>query len=88
MGRRRRPALRAPHGPIRRDSRRSSIRGIPGETRDRGGEPPLQAQAPVIAHALAHHRIGFEEVADGEWSIYFGTVLLGRLDERTYTIYG
>ena len=41
-----------------------------------------------IAHALAHHRIGFDEVADGVWSIYFGTVLLGRLDERTYTIYG
>jgi putative transposase len=41
-----------------------------------------------MAHALAHHRIGFDEVADGVWSIYFGTVLLGRLDERTYTIYG
>jgi len=41
-----------------------------------------------IAHALAHHRIGFDEVAEGVWSIYFGTVLLGRLDERTYTIYG
>jgi putative transposase len=41
-----------------------------------------------IAHALAHHRIGFEEVADGVWSIYLGTVLLGRLDERTYVIHG
>jgi putative transposase len=41
-----------------------------------------------IAHALAHHRIGFDEVADGVWSIYFGPVLLGRLDERTHTIYG
>jgi putative transposase len=41
-----------------------------------------------IAHALAHHPIGFEEVADGVWSIYFGTVLLGRLDERTYVIHG
>ena len=41
-----------------------------------------------IAHALAHHRIGFDEVADGVWSIYFGTALLGRLDERTYAIYG
>jgi hypothetical protein len=40
-----------------------------------------------IAHALAHHRIGFRRGADGVWSIYFGTVLLGRLDERTYTIY-
>jgi putative transposase len=41
-----------------------------------------------IAHALAHHRIGFEEVAEGVWSIYLGTVLLGRLDERTYVIHG
>ncbi len=41
-----------------------------------------------MAHALAHHRIGFDEVADGVWSIYFGAVPLGWLDERTYTIYG
>jgi hypothetical protein len=31
---------------------------------------------------------GLEEVADGVWSIYLGTVLLGRLDERTYVIHG
>lgn len=41
-----------------------------------------------IAQALKHHAIGLEEVADGVWSIYLGTVLLGRLDERTYVIHG
>jgi len=41
-----------------------------------------------IANALKHHAIGLEEVADGVWSIYLGHVLLGRLDERTYTIHG
>jgi putative transposase len=41
-----------------------------------------------IANALKHHAIGLEEVADGVWSIYLGTVLLGRLDERTYVIHG
>jgi hypothetical protein len=38
--------------------------------------------------ACAERRISPPSVADGVWSIYFGTVLLGRLDERTYTIYG
>jgi len=33
-----------------------------------------------IANALKqHHPIGLEEVDDGIWSIYFGTVLLGRV---------
>ena len=41
-----------------------------------------------IANALKQHAIGLEEVADGVWSIYLGTVLLGRLDERTYVIHG
>jgi hypothetical protein len=40
-------------------------------------------ELPFTAHALAHHRIRFDEVADGVWSIYFGAVLLGWLDERT-----
>src|SRR5687768_8128757 len=41
-----------------------------------------------IPNALKHHAIGLEEVADGVWSIYLGTVLLGRLDERTSVIHG
>jgi putative transposase len=35
-----------------------------------------------IANPLKQHPIGFEEVADGIWSIYFCQVLLGRIDER------
>lgn len=41
-----------------------------------------------IANALKQHHIGLEEVDDGIWSIYFGRVLLARLDERDYIIRG
>jgi transposase InsO family protein len=41
-----------------------------------------------IAHALAPHTIGLEEVDDGVWSIYFCQVLIARLDERDYVIRG
>jgi putative transposase len=41
-----------------------------------------------IAHSLAPHTIGLEEVDDGIWSIYFCQVLLARLDERDDTIRG
>lgn len=40
-----------------------------------------------IANALKQHHIGLEEVADGIWSIFFGIVLLGRIDEREMRIY-
>jgi transposase InsO family protein len=39
-----------------------------------------------IANALKQHHIGLEEVEDGIWSIYFGTVLLSRVDERDFII--
>jgi transposase InsO family protein len=41
-----------------------------------------------IANALKQNYIGLEEINDGIWSIYFGTVLLGRIDEREMRIYG
>ena len=41
-----------------------------------------------IANALKQHHIGLEEVDTGIWSIYFGPVLLARLDERDYLIRG
>ncbi|MEJ7809997.1 MAG: hypothetical protein WKG32_06200 [Gemmatimonadaceae bacterium] len=41
-----------------------------------------------IANALKQHHTGLEEVDDGVWSIYFGTVLLARLDERDHIIRG
>ena len=41
-----------------------------------------------LAHPLRQLHIGLEETEDGIWSIYFGTVLLGRVDEREMKIYG
>ncbi len=35
-----------------------------------------------IANALQYYHIGLEEIDDGIWSIFFGTILLARLDER------
>lgn len=41
-----------------------------------------------VSHVLAEESIGLEEVDDGIWSVYFGPVLLGRLDERVGRIAG
>jgi hypothetical protein len=35
---------------------------------------------------LQQHPIGLEETDDGVWSIYFGTVLLAKVDERDMII--
>jgi hypothetical protein len=39
-----------------------------------------------IANALKQYHIGLEETDDGIWSIYFGTVLLAKVDEREMII--
>ena len=39
-----------------------------------------------IANALKQHQVGLEETDDGIWSIYFGTVLLAKVDERDMVI--
>jgi putative transposase len=41
-----------------------------------------------VSHVLAEEYIGLDEVADGVWSVYFGPLLLGRLDERDYRFHG
>ena len=41
-----------------------------------------------VSHVLAEEYVGLEEVDDGIWSVYFGPVLLGRFDERDFTIHG
>lgn len=41
-----------------------------------------------LATPLKGLPIGLDETDDGIWSIYFGTVLLGRVDEREMRIYG
>lgn len=35
-----------------------------------------------VATALKHLELGLEEIGDGIWSLYFSTVLLGRVNER------
>lgn len=39
-----------------------------------------------IANALRGYYIGLDEEADGIWSIFFGDILLAKLDERDYII--
>ena len=39
-----------------------------------------------IANALKQYHLGLEETDDGIWSIYFGTVLLAKVDERDMVI--
>jgi hypothetical protein len=39
-----------------------------------------------IANALKQYHLGLEETDDGIWSIYFGTVLLAKVDERDMII--
>ena len=36
-----------------------------------------------ISHVLDQQHVGFEEIADGFWDVYFGPLWLGRLNERT-----
>ena len=39
-----------------------------------------------LSHLLAGEYIGLEEVADGIWDVYYRTVRLGQMDERTHTV--
>ncbi|HEY5646024.1 MAG TPA: IS481 family transposase [Pseudomonadales bacterium] len=39
-----------------------------------------------LSHLLAGQYIGLEEVADGIWDVYYSTVRLGQMDERTFTV--
>lgn len=41
-----------------------------------------------LSELLSGHHIALEEIADGIWSIYFYTLLLARLDVRTFTLSG
>jgi transposase InsO family protein len=46
------------------------------------GTVRFQTRLLYIANAVAHHHVGLEETDDGIWSLYFNTVLLGKVDER------
>ena len=41
-----------------------------------------------LANALKEHHVGLEESEDGIWSLYLGTVLLGKIDEASMKVYG
>jgi hypothetical protein len=49
------------------------------------GTDATTPQSPLVPGSRVYRA---PEVADGVWSIYIVTVVLGRLDERTYTIHG
>jgi putative transposase len=46
------------------------------------GQISWGGQLLFVSGALAGEDIAFEEVDDGLWTVYFATVILGRLDER------
>jgi hypothetical protein len=41
-----------------------------------------------FANALKEHHVGLEESDDGIWSLYLGSVLLGKIDEATMKVHG
>ena len=48
--------------------------------------PPAVPSAVFVSHLLGRLYVGLEEVGDGIWSVFFGPVHLGWLDERDYRI--
>jgi hypothetical protein len=41
-----------------------------------------------FSHTLLGEMVGFEEIDDGVWSLYYSSVLLARFDERDRRFYG
>ncbi len=40
-----------------------------------------------VSHPLIDEYVGLEEVDDGAWDLYFGSLLLGRFDEREQKLF-
>lgn len=53
-----------------------------------GGEIKFRGRYLFLSEALHGERVGLEEFDDGLWSLYLADVLLGRLDEREFKVYG
>lgn len=55
------------------------------ETRrvDDAGQIKWKDHPVFFSHTLSHETVGFEEIDDGVWSVYFGPVLLARFDARS-----
>jgi putative transposase len=57
------------------------------EVRRVSGAGHIAWRGPVfLTETLARHDVGLEEVDDGLWTIYFGSVALARFDERSRTL--
>jgi putative transposase len=57
------------------------------EVRRVSGAGHIAWRGPVfLTETLAREDVGFEEVDDGLWTVYFGTVALARFDERHRTL--
>ena len=41
-----------------------------------------------VGHALIEEKVGFEQIADGLWDVYFAGVRIGRFDERSRSLVG
>jgi putative transposase len=52
------------------------------------GNVRFQTKQFFVSQAIAHEYVGFEEVGDGVWSLYFYDRLLARLDERDFKLRG
>jgi putative transposase len=77
------PAIEYPgHFEVRRVSRNGGVRWRCHRSQG-PGQPWLN-----VSHVLAGEYVGLEEVDTEIWSVYFGSVLLGRFDEREMKIYG
>ena len=59
---------------------------VPATILSGGTSYVVLADTLFIANALKEHHIGLDETDDGIWSIYFGTVLLAKVDEREMII--
>lgn len=55
---------------------------------DHKGMISWRGEKVFLSEPLAGERLGFEEFDDGRWSIYFGSQVIGRFDERTRKVYG
>ena len=49
---------------------------------DEGGKIRWKQSRCYMGRALRHEVVGFQEVDDGVWRVWFGAVQLGLLDER------
>ncbi len=55
---------------------------------DHRGQIKWKDQAIFLSHTLRGETVGFEEVDDGIWSLYYGPVLLARFNAHDQRFYG